>query len=275
MLWTSYKTQMYSMLRKKTVVITFFILLTFVMANFAFVAIDNFKTEYIQLMFDYLKKSFLSDHNGMLGYYFFEFYPILVIFATSTCYLDDKNSKMKIYIQSRTGNTNYWIGKALSVFSVTFILFTLPFLIEILLGYVLFPYEGVDPTNFSWLSIVEDESDYVFSQLWYYNRYVYVIINVLVFGLASAVLATFNFSLTTLPIFKFRIFTLFPIYLLVLVVSWIEDVLTLDYTLYYGFFMKMFNIQPTNYLVYFIFFTVLFLISAGLITIKIKKDDIL
>ena len=45
MLWTSYKTQMHSMLRKKTVVITFLLLFIFVTTNFAFNAVNNLKTE--------------------------------------------------------------------------------------------------------------------------------------------------------------------------------------------------------------------------------------
>ena len=49
--------------------------------------------------------------------------------------------------------------------------------------------------------------------IYFKNRILYAVIYILIFGMFSAVLALFNYSLTTLPFMKFRVMSFFPVYL--------------------------------------------------------------
>ena len=271
----SIRMQMHEMLRKKTVVCTFFILLAFVMVNYDSNLNRYAEIQYVTQMQDPIKLLTLSTWSPR-GYFLMVYLPILIVFPTACSYLTDRDTRVKIYIESRVGGRNYWYGKLISVFLTTFLVFVIPFLIEIVLSCVCFDISAVgDPSNFSYIQTVETENQYMFSALWLNNRVLYAIVMTFIWGIVTGILAVFNFSLTTLPFFKYKILTFFPIYILFYVISGISLFLKLNYTTNYFFILRLFDIKEKNYAVYSKFLMILVLFSVGMIHIKTKKDDIL
>ena len=266
---------MSEMIRKKSVVVTFFILFSFVMVNF-FINMTNFsEIKYISQMYDPIKVLTLSEWS-VSGYFMMEYYPLLVVIPTACAYLTDKNTRVKIYIESRTGKETYWFTKAVSVFLTTFLVFTIPFLTEILLETICFSMESAgDPTGFTFIETIENENQYLFSELWISNKIVYGVMMTLLFGMISGILAVFNFAVSTLPFFKYKIFTFFPIYVMFYLISILENLLKPDYTLNYFHVLRMFNTEVKNYVVYVAFLFVLAAVSFVIIKCKCIKDDLI
>lgn len=275
MIINSLRMQMSEMIRKKSVVITFFILFSFVMVNF-FVNMINFsEIKYISQMYDPIKVLTLSEWS-VSGYFMMEYYPLLVVVPTACAYLTDKNTRVKIYIESKTGKETYWFTKALSVFITTFFVFTIPFLTEILLEVICFSMESAgDPTGFTFIQTIENENQHLFSELWINNKIVYAVIMTLLFGVVSGILALFNFAISTLPFFKYKIFTFFPIYIMFYAISIFQNILKFDYTLNYFYILRMFNTELKNYVVYLVFLFVLATVSFVIIKYKSIKDDLI
>lgn len=275
MLVHSVHMQLSGMLRKKTAVLTYLILLTFVMFNFFSNVIQNYDLQYISQMYDPLKIITLSDWS-VSGYFMMEFFPLLVVVPTACSYLTDRETRIKVYIESRTGKSYYWIGKFIAVFMTTFLIFTIPFLMEIILNCFCFSLSSMgDPSNFSYIQTIKNENQYFLSQLWLENRVLYVVVQTLIFGAVAAVLAVFNFAITLLPFFKYKIFTFFPIYILCYLILVMEKIAGTDYTMNYFQILRFFNLENKNYSVYGLFLIVIFCFSLVLAGIKMKKDDLL
>ncbi len=273
MIISSIKMQMHEMMRKKTVIFTYCILLFFVLINFFMNVYNNNNIQYISQMYDPMKVLTLSNWS-VSGFFMMYFYPILVVLPTATCYLIDYDSKVKIYIQSKTGSFNYWYGKLISVFLTTFFIFTIPFILEILLSYICFSSKSIgDPSGFSYLQTIENENQYFLSQIWLNNKIIYTALLTLLFGVVSGIFATFNFAITSLSIFKYKIFTFFPIYVLFYSISIIELFINIKYTLSYMLILNMFEVSEKNYLIYTFFLICMLLVSIVLIGIKAKRDD--
>ena len=62
----------------------------------------NNNAQYVSQMYDPMKTLTLSDWSAP-GFFMMFFYPILVVLPTATSYLKDKESGVKIYVQSKTG----------------------------------------------------------------------------------------------------------------------------------------------------------------------------
>ena len=275
MLINSIKMQMSEMLRKKSVVFTYFALLIFVMANFISNMLGYRDVQYISQMFDPIKILTLSDWSAS-GFFMMEYYPLLVVIPTSCAFLTERSTGVRVYIQSKTGNISYWCGKLTSVFLTTFLVFTIPFLIEIALSTICFNMSSIgDPSNFQYYQTIESENQFFLSKILLSSRVLYAITMTMLFGIISGILAVFNFSLTSLRFFKFKIFTFFPIYILLYLIETIEKFKMPEYTLNYFFILRMFNMKTKNNLLYAMFLMCLLLFSVILIGTKAKKDDAL
>lgn len=275
MFLNSLKMQLTNILEKKSTVITFFITMGFMLFNFFENVIRNSKVEYTSQMQEIVKGITLSDWSNS-GYFFMQFLPILIVVPTACAYITDKDTRIKVYIESRCGKKCYWYTKILSVFIATFLVFVIPFLIELLMSSICFDITSKgDPSLFEYYQTVELDNRYMFSKLYINNGLLYGIVMTIILCLIFAILATFNFSITTFSIFKFKIFTFFPIYLMLYIIKFIQRVAKLDYSVDYFSLLRLFNFQTKNYWVYTTFFTALIIISILLINIKIKRDEII
>jgi hypothetical protein len=268
--------QMSYMLRSKSTIFISLVLLTAISINFLVNLDKNSEVLYITEMYSFEKMLTLSDWT-MVGYFMMQYYPLLIVIPTACTYIADKNSGVNTYIQSRVGKRYYWYGKLISVFVVTLLVFTVPYLIEIALSIICFSLDSNgDPSGLAFWQTIETESKYFMSNILLDNRIIYVLIMVLLFGIVSAVIATFNFAITTLPIFKIKLLTYLPVYILFFAISIVSKIINLNFTVDYHFILRMFESSTMkNYVVYLLFLLLLILLSVGLIEWKIKKEELL
>ncbi|WP_288886672.1 hypothetical protein [uncultured Eubacterium sp.] len=270
----SIKMQLLHILKSKSAVLVFFVLMYAVGSNFIINMHRNHDILYVSQMFDITKVLTLSDWSNA-GYYIMQYYPLLVVIPTASIYISDKKSGMDIYITSKVGKKDYFLGKMISVFLATFIIFTIPFLTELILSCICFDVSSVgDPSRFQYFQTIIDDGKIVFGWLYVKNKFMYASMWIMVFGLVSAILATFNFAITLLPVFKYRITTFFPIYFLLHIVNMIGKNININYTTYYHFILRMFGSAKRNYHVYAYFLLMLLVASVILVCYVIRNRDI-
>lgn len=274
MLFKSVKSQTLYIMQKWTFILTWYIVCGFVIVNFIHNIIVNSERQFISQMYDITKIITLSDWSPS-GYFFMIYYPILVVLPTSAIMLDDRNSKMQLYLLGRMGRKNYYIGKIISVFISTFILFTLPFLMELLLEITCLHLDAHgDPSNFPYYQTAGKINEYFCSGLYMKNKILYAFVMVAIFGVISGILAMFNFAISTMNFVKYKIFTLIPVYLLLYIFAIIEKNINLGYTSNYMFILRLFNEKSKNYGAYGITCLILLAISVGIILFKTRRDDL-
>ena len=273
MLFYSAKTQFHYLLQKKATIITFCIVAAFMLVNFWGNVLTNVKTEYITQMYDMTKTLTLSAYSKS-GYFFMEFLPLLLVIPTCCAYLNDKNSQIGIYMQTRIGRRDYIYGKAIAVFAVTFLIFTLPFLIEILMSAFSFDLRSIgDPAWNRYEEVMEQAGNMLWGQVYLKNKFLYDILWILVFGVICGVLALFNLSVSMFRFVKYKVYTFFPLYILVCLIGVIERIWQPDFTLQYSFVFEMFQQMKFNYPLYLGFFIVIFAVAIVIMEKKIRQED--
>ncbi len=274
MLLKSIKMQMSQLFHKKTILCIYFLLFGAVLWNF-FENMHQFHNGDVTQMMNPLKLSSLSTWSPVM-YYMMQFYPLLLVIPTASTYYDDKNSKILNYIQSRAGIRNYLVGKAVSIFFITVFLFTVPFITEIIAYSITVPFfaQG-DPSNFQYFQTIEKDSTLFLSQLYYFNDYIYTILSIIIFGIVTGIFAVFNFCITTIKIFNFRVFVYFPIYVLFYLINIIGQFINYKYEINYFLILPLFAVpENVNYGNYFIFCICLLIISITILILKIRESDI-
>ncbi len=274
MFFKAIKSQTQYIMQKWTFIITWCIICGFVAYNFIHNVNVAGERLYVSEMYDVTKIITLSDWTKA-GYFLMIYYPILVVLPTSSIILDDRNSKMQLYLKGRIGQKKYYVSKAVAVFVATFVLFTIPFILELLAGVVCFHLESNgDPSNFPYYQTVGDINNYFCPELYVYNRFLYGFVMIIIFGLISGILALFNFAISTMPIIKYKIFTLLPLYLVLYVLAMLQKISNLKYTTNYMFILRLFNSEHKNYVVYGIVCLIFLVISMSIIVFRTRRDDL-
>ena len=204
-------------------ILTFAILFGLVLYNYVIQVLTNAEIREASQMNDPLIMLTLSDFSAhslgagggapvsLANEYLMLVYPALVSFPVVSLWISDRGSGMVNYLDARSGRKAFWFGKLIAVFLSTFIIFTLPFLLEILLGLISFPAsaQGMPGVDYSY------QEDWVklffLPELWTKSRLLYVILMTLLFGLASGIFASFGFAFSTLPFMRFRVLNFLPV----------------------------------------------------------------
>ena len=82
-----------------------------------------------------MKMTMLNTY-GKWGFYFMQYFPILLAFPASLSFLKDKDNGAEVYLRSKFGNRNYYYGKIIAVFIMTFIAFAFPLFFEYMLNII-------------------------------------------------------------------------------------------------------------------------------------------
>lgn len=277
MLFQSIKMQTAVLLKKKSVLLMYFLMLALVLGNFIINLFNSYGKDLVQL-YHPMKLLLLSSWSP-LGFYFIQFYPILVVIPASFSFLSDRNSREMLFIQSRVGRKNYYIGKLISAFFVTFLVFTIPLLLEILLSFTAYPLSAVgDPSNFGIYNLParEGEANYLYYSLWFYNGYLYAVVMIIISGITSSILATFALAISTFSFMKYKIFVFIPVYVLLQTTYYLDQAFgDSEYSVDYFGYLQMFDTQKKSELVYICFLLAIALLSTAIIAVKIRKDEIL
>lgn len=277
MLLKSIKMNLAVALEKKSIYIMYFFVIILVLVGF-FLKLNTFEGKDINDLVNPMNLMFLSDEtSGEINILFFQYYPLLLVIPAAFAYVNDRDSGEMIYIKSRVGTKNYYIGKYCTCFIVTFICFSVPFYIDMLLNLIAFPTQATANGYMDVVTSLEYEdktAKYLFSSLWKYNRYLYSAIYIAGVGVASALLATFAMAVSTFKFMKYKILIFVPVYVLLFLISRIGSMLNLSYSTNYYYYLSMFSDAKKNG--FFLLGVVVFIISFVVVTcyVNIKKGEL-
>lgn len=266
--------EMSLMLRRPCAVITWLAMCFFVLWNF----INNVNTaadhHFISQMYDIAYITTLSMWSKS-GFFLMTFYPVLVVLPTATSFFNDTGSRMRIYIEARSGKSAYYFSKFAAVFFSTFIIFTVPFVAELIISFICLPASAHgDPSNFELYKTAVEIYDYPFSELFINNRFLWLLLAVVLFGMVSGVLAVFNAAVSSSSKIKYAIFTMISVYILLNICSTFQSVFSLEYLTNYFLILRLFE-RGKNYMAYAMTLVVLICFSVGIMTAHIKKDELI
>ncbi len=206
------------MLRKKESVCVFYILFFMVVINF----IGNvlyFQGRDIAEMYQPMKLLLLSYNRTNLNatntLLLVQLYPLLVVCPAGFSLAREYQLGMRVFLVSRLGNFTYQISKYLSAFLATMIVFTVPFLLEILLNCLSFPLSAAgDLSNLSMYDSVYRNSvnHYLMKSIYLYSPYLYAVIGTLFFGVVSGLLGVFTVAISSLIKVKYNVFLFLPVF---------------------------------------------------------------
>lgn len=220
MLVRTTRSQISFLLRQKEAVFAFCVLMLLVLANFVencqmFQGQDMIKLAHTTKMglLSWNRASYSAD----LALLFQQIYPLLVVCPAGFVLAKERGTQEHILMITRMGSGTYYFGKLFSAFIVTALVFTLPFLVEILLHIIAFStkpswdlsyWEAYDP------DYIAEVRNYLFSDLFISSPYGYAVVKVLLFGLFSGLMGAFCVAVYAMYRVKYRITVLLPAFLL-------------------------------------------------------------
>ena len=194
-------------------------------------------------LYEPMKLRLLADHSDAITLRIVQLYPLLVVIPTGFSYMADRDNRTDVYIRGRIGNKRYVRNEIISSFIVAFLVFAIPFLVEILLFCAGFPINQTgDPTNISDYDPVYQEvmREYLFSSLYEAHPYLYAVVNVLLWGVTAGALGCFSTCVSMLGI-KLRAILFLPVYVLIYMVSALENLFLLPYTTNYIWYLLSYD----------------------------------
>lgn len=208
------------LLKKREAICVFYILLIMVFINFVgnvlyFQGMDI--VEMIQPMKLLLLSFDRTNLNATNTLLLIQLYPLLVVFPAGFSLARDYQLGTRVFLVSRLGNATYQISKYLSVFLATMIIFTVPFLLEIILNCISFPMSAAG--NLSNLSMYDGAyrnavDEYLMKDIYLYSPYLYAVIGTLFFGAVSGLFGVFTAAVSSLIRVKYNVFFFLPVFIL-------------------------------------------------------------
>ena len=154
MFFRSTLTQISFLLRRKGALAAFYILLFMVLSNFignvlAFQGLDVIQMYHPMkiLLLSYNRINYNADMTILLT----QLFPILVTCPAGFALAKEYQLGTDVMIVSRLGQRRYRMSKLLAAFVTTFVVFTVPFMLEIFLNCISFPLNAAgDLTNWGY-----------------------------------------------------------------------------------------------------------------------------
>lgn len=273
------KSQTAFLLKKKEAIFVFYVLLIMVIFNFIGNVLD-FQGRDVAVMFQPMRFLLLSydrvNWNATNTFLLIQLYPLLVAYAAGFSLAREYQLGMRVYFVSRLGNFKYHVSRYLSVFLVTMIIFTVPFLLEIFLNCMSFPLSATG--NLANLSFYDSNyrnglDHYFMKRICLYSPYLYAVIGTLLFGAVSGLLGVFTVAVSSFIKVKYNVFLFLPVYAALNLSTIFESRLPEDApSIQWYDYVMFFNDEKKNisYLVIGIFVLVLF--SIGTACISGRKD---
>lgn len=279
MLMKAIMSQTTDLLKRKEAVCVFYVLLAMVMVNF----IGNvmyFQSRDIVHMYQPMKLLLLSynriNWNATNTLMFIQLYPLLVVCPAGFSLAREYQSGTRVFLISRMGNLKYQISKYLSAFLATTIIFTVPFLLEILLNCVSFPMSAIgDLSNLSTYSDVylEGVDRYLLKWIYRCSPYLYTVIGTLLWGFISGLLGLFSVAVSSIIRFKYNVFLFLPVFCVlnlstVLKGNFLKGIFSIKWYDY----MLLFNDEYKSTGFWFIVLAVLVLFPTVSVCVNRRKD---
>ena len=261
------KYQIKVLIESWSTVFVWILLIGFVAANYLHNCSSNIKIHYVSEMYDPIKTLTLSGWSAAGGIFMYV-YPLILVIPTAMLFYNDKSSRVNVYIQERSGFRSYYYGSAIAVIVLTFLLFTIPFMIELLLAFLCFDNNSIrDPSGLQYYAVLPDLDKLLFHDIWIISPQLYGLVMTLRFGVMSGVFSLFNYSFTTSPKIKYKMLTIIPLisllYALMLIDRFIPGVFT------YILVIPMFESTNENEIIWDILMIILLMISL----LKLKANE--
>ena len=276
-------------LKSGAAICTFGILFGLVLYNFVIQTVNISLIHEASQMYDPVYISILSEWSysthfvgegssqSLATQFLFVIYPVLVAFPVTSLWISDRGSGMVNYFDQRSGRSAFWFGKTAAVFISTFVIFTIPFLLEILLGVLCVPASAEGLPGRDYLQMLPEEKEYFWAGLWGKSRVLYAVVMILLFGAASGVFGVFTYAFSTFPFMRFRILNFLPVFILLYGGIMVEAAFRINKQLDYMYIMRLFSVDPSHPAVpglYVGVLALLLLVSAGIIFLRSRKDQL-
>lgn len=274
MLATSVWTQFRLMARRKSAMITFYVVLAFVLVNYLTNVVTYQGSEILEMVHP-MQLLLLSDESGAYSLLFIQLYPLLVVLPAGFSFALDRDVDETVFYLTRVGSKDYYRGKLIAAFSITFLVLTLPLLLEIVLNCLSFPLDATGNLD-NWSvydeNYIADVQTYLWSGLFLHPPYLYAALGTLLFGLVPGVLGVFTVALSTFPI-RYKIYLFLPAWILLYGVGLLGQLLpfvTVDtgYTIY----LQLYDAGPKSEVGYLLLVGILALFSVGTLLWRSRED---
>lgn len=269
------------LLRQKSAVIVFYILLGLVMLNYisnVFIFQGTDVSAMVQPMRILLLSMDLANVNPTYLLILAEIYPLLVVFAAGFALVKEKQSGLSMLLEARLGRRSYLFSKLLAVFLTTVLVFTVPFLLEIVLNCLAFPLTASG--DFTNGSIYDPEPailarNYFLSGLYYRSPYLYAVAGTFLFGVLSGVLAVLTFACSLVFKIKYRIVLFLPVFLFLNASIFLSGVFSgLEVSIQWADYFFLFNSRPKNIFIFIVVILVLTAVPLYLVYQNSRKDNL-
>lgn len=231
------------MLTKKSAVLVYAIILFLVLANY-FQNVFMYRGSDLVQMYHPMSLILLTGDTWG-SQYLLQIFPFLVVLATGWTYFEDRLSGQQLFWTARVGRTQYYVGKVLAVFVATFLVFSVPFFLEMILNMIAFPAGATgDLSNMPVYDevLLEQIKSYLWYDLYVYSRYLYVIFRILLWGLIAGIMASFTVALSFFNIFKFRVLLFLPVYVLIYAIYYANSIFkNITCTTYYANYLTYYD----------------------------------
>ena len=267
----SVRIQFDQILRKRITCITYLIIAGFVFANL-YMNIQQFANiHYTSQMYDLVKILTLSSWSKY-GYFLCTYMPIFCVMPSADSWYEDHQSGMESYLCTRLGKREYWYGKLAAVFFVSFLVFSIPLLLELIISVIIFPLNASgDPSGWPYFISVVETWQYPGYRLLCSHRIIYALVYALQFSLVFSLLAVFNLTISTLKVMKYRVLLYVPIYFILYMISLLKEMMGISFTMYYADIIRMFITEERNNSVYLSIIVGIIAISLLLTEIQIRR----
>lgn len=270
----NYKTDLNIIFNRKEFLVCFSIIMVFVLGNFVF----NLKTyafQDVSCVPNYLEMMVNSDDNR-LSWFITELYPILVMLPGTFAILYDKRQHTEVFLLARSGRKNYYKSKIWAVFTATFVCFAVPYLIELILYVIVFPFNPASHI-LSQYQIYSEAGEtinmYCFSELYYNMPILYALINIIFVASLAGSLAVFALAISNYNM-RYMSTLLLPIYLLLKIGRMIYYASGKVVNLNYADYIKTFHIRvdELSYMWMFLNIALLVVVSHMILQYSIRRE---
>lgn len=232
--------------------LAFGLLLALMLNNFVENVLEHQGTEVV-LMYHPMKLLSLShdktNYKADTMMLLVQLVPLLICIPAALSLAKEQHTGASVLMASRLGSRTYLFSKVTAVFVVTTLVFSLPFLLEIVLNCVSFPLNATgDLANWT---IYDDEyiqttQHFLLYPLYRLSPYLYAVVETLRFGATMGLLAAATLTLSALVRVKFRVLLLLPPFLLLQLSAYLSQY----FDVYWANYVTLFHGEARNDLVY-------------------------
>lgn len=175
--------------------------------------------------------------------------PLLICIPAALSLAKEQHTGESVLIVSRLGTRTYLFSKVTAVFVVTTLVFSLPFLLEIVLNCISFPLKATgDLANWSIYEeeYIETTKNFLLYPIYRVSPYLYAVVETLRFGATMGLLAAATTTLSALVRVKFRVVLLLPVFLLLQLSAYLSQF----FDVYWANYVTLFHGEPRNDLVF-------------------------